>query len=147
MLDKLDKLDIVDDVFETVDDNIYSRAEHEADITSRHLADSKSDSKLSKAIRPVITIWAMAINTFIWVWAIVTQTWPDPTMTITAGGVLTSAIGFYFYSKKTERVVAKKAAAAIQIVKMEAKLANKEKRQQLRDAKREARKKRKEEGS
>jgi hypothetical protein len=142
MLDKLDKLDIVDDVLETVDDNIYSRAEHEADITARHLADVKSDNWFSKTIRPLITLWAMAINTFIWVWAIVTQTWPDPTMTITAGGVLTSAIGFYFYSKKTERVVAKKAAAAIQIVKMEAKLANKKERQKLREEKREARKER-----
>jgi hypothetical protein len=95
-LDPLNKLDLIDDVLEAVDDNIYSRAEHEADITSRHLADMSSDNWISKAIRPFITFWAMAINTFIWVWAIVTQTWPDPTMTITAGGVLTSAIGFYF---------------------------------------------------
>jgi hypothetical protein len=94
-------------VLDTVDDNVYSRQEHEADVTSRHLADMSSDNWLSKTIRPFITFWAMAMNTFIWVWSIVTQTWPDSTITITAGGVLTSAIGFYFYSKKVERVVAK----------------------------------------
>jgi len=130
---------VVDKVLDVVDDNVYSRAEHEADVTSRHLADVSSDSWLSKAIRPVITGWAMAVNTFIWVMMFISDKPVDSTVVITAGGVLTSAIGFYFYSKKVERVVAKKAAATIQIEKMKAKFAIREDKQELKLAKKDAR--------
>jgi hypothetical protein len=121
MVNIVDPTKIINDVVETIDDNVYSRAEHEADLTSRLLIDQQSDNWLSKAIRPIITLWAMAINSVIWAGLLFTPNTVDDTVVITAGGVLTSAIGFYFYSKRSERITAKKMAASIQIEKIRAK--------------------------
>lgn len=135
----LDPTKIVDDVIEGIDDNVYSREEAEANITSRHLADMTSDSWLSKTIRPIITIWAMAINSVLWMWSFIAGKVLDPNIAITAGAVLTAAVGFYFSSKWAERVAAKKSAAAIQISKMKGLLEVKEAKQELKIAKKEAR--------
>ena len=140
----VDPTKIIDDVAEAIDDNVYSRAEHEADLTSRLLIDQQSDNWLSKAIRPIITLWAMAINSIIWVGLLFTANTVDDTVVITAGGVLTSAIGFYFYSKRSERITAKKMAASIQVEKIRAKF---NVRQERKDARLRRRQERKEGGS
>lgn len=128
----IDPTKVIDDITETLDDNVYSRAEHEADLTSRLLIDMKSDNWLSKAIRPIITLWAMAINSVIWAGLLFTPNTVDDIVVITAGGVLTSAIGFYFLSKRSERVTSKKMAASIQVEKMRAKFNLREERKNAR---------------
>jgi hypothetical protein len=74
----------------------------------------------------------MAINSVIWAGLLFTPNTVDDTVVITAGGVLTSAIGFYFYSKRSERITAKKMAASIQVEKMRAKFNIREERREAR---------------
>lgn len=133
-------------VTDVVDDNVYSRQESESDRTARHIADMQSDNKFAKAIRPLITAWAMAINTVLWVWGLASPYKPDSTVLLTAGGVLTAAIAFYFESRRGEKINAKRAAveikkaeAAVKIEEMKARQAFREDRRESRRNAREAR--------
>jgi hypothetical protein len=112
-----DPTELVDKVSESIDDNVYSRQEAEADRTSRHLADMQSDNKLAKMIRPVMALWAMFINSILWIMSYF-RVEVDDTIVLTAGGVLISIIGFYFESRRAEKINAKKASASIQIEKL-----------------------------
>jgi hypothetical protein len=53
---------------------------------------------------------------------------------------LTSAIGFYFYSKRSERITAKKMAASIQVEKIRAKFDVRQARKDARLRRRQERK-------
>jgi len=130
----MNPLDLVNDIKEGIDDNVYSRQEQETDLISKHAIDMKSDSPLAKNIRPIVTLWSLAINTAIWLISLFPDVTVDPTIVLTAGGVLISTIGFYFNSRKVEKVYAKKAGASIQISKLES-------RQEIRERKRKMRKK------
>jgi hypothetical protein len=132
----IDPLVIADNVIEAVDDNVWSRQEWEDALTARHLADVNSDSPLAKAIRPIITIWAMAVNTVIWMGLLFTENTLDSTVVLTAGGVLSSAIGFYFYNRRVEKITARKVAASIQIEKLRARSEVREARKANRQARR-----------
>lgn len=132
-----DPTKLVGEVLEGVDDNIYSRQESEADRTSRHLADMTSDNKLAKMIRPMLALGLFVVWATLMVSSIFTKVEPEALYSSTAA--MMAAIGFYFESRRAEKINAKKASAGIQIEKMRT-------RHEIRLEKKQARRNRKKKG-
>lgn len=138
--------DIIDKGLETLDDNVLSDQEREANISDRHKTDMASDSKLSKNIRPIIAI------TMLGVWIIVhiivlfkfVVTDIDLTELIFAdASILVAVIGFYFNSRKAEKIMdkqvslqKKKIDATVQVKGIEAKNERIKERREMRMMKR-----------
>jgi len=128
-----DTTELIGKGLETVDDIHYSKGEQEADRTARHLADMQSDNWLSKSIRPMITIWAIVINSFLWIGQTLGLDVNESVMGA-ANGILIAIIGFYFVSRGAEKVFSRRSAASIQIEKMRTRHELKEERKENRRA-------------
>jgi len=112
--------DLIDKVGTNADKLTESGEERQKELTERLKIDMASDNKLSKSIRPISLIWLLTLYTLLAL-LICTLLYMDITVepllwfsgevTVLLGTVL----GFYFNSKKAERVQAKRAAAAIEI--------------------------------
>ena len=115
--------DLVKNIFkgaEVVDNFTKSAEERQATLSERHTADMASDSWLSKSIRPLVLVVLLLLQILIVVLsafglhvdvAIVTQ----------HGVLLTGAFGFYFNSRKAEKVAAQNAKANIRLEKIRTK--------------------------
>ena len=107
-----------------LDDVNYSGEERSADLNKRHEVDMASDSWLSKNIRPITLLFLLACQAALivgWFMGIPTE----PFLAGQIGTLLFGAFGFYFNSKKGERIAEKNAKANIEITKMEMKAAEK----------------------
>lgn len=111
----------IDKVLNIVDSKISSDKEREQIRTDRLNIDNTSPFKLPHLIRPIAFIWAMVLQTVLSVVSLFE--YPDQLLIVLGSNtaILTSIVGFYFNSRKQEKLVAKKAAAAIQIAKEETK--------------------------
>jgi hypothetical protein len=115
----INPLDIFDKAANVVDDNVYSNQEAETERTKRLAIDMASDNVLSKLIRPIITIY----SGLIWGAIHIASLWftvPD-TISWSVSAVFSACIGFYFNSKRQERLTEKKGAAAIKLELMKTK--------------------------
>jgi len=139
-------LKAIDSVGKIANENIYSKAKLEADRTSRHGADMTSDNWLSKSIRPMICIWAFLINSVIWIGDQFFGYEVDATIALTAGGILAAAVGFYFDSRKHQKIAAEHAKVEIRRAEDAVKIERLKERQQLRMDKRAARRNRRNNG-
>lgn len=102
--------DILDKGLETLDDNVLSDQEREANISARHAADMASDNKLSKNIRPIIAITMLGI--WLGVHLIVLFKFAVTDIDINElifadASILIAVIGFYFNSRKAEKLMDK----------------------------------------
>jgi len=132
----IDPTKILDTVAEGVDDNIYSRQESEVDRTSRHLADMTSDNPLAKMVRPLLALGLFVVWATLMIASIFKPVEAEAIYSSTAA--MMAAIGFYFESRRAEKINAKKASAGIQIEKMrtrhDIKMEKKQNRRQKRRA-------------
>jgi len=134
--------DLINTVFkgaEVVDKFTESGAERQATLSERHTTDMTSDSWLSKNIRPLILLVLMALQVLIV--ALSGFGFPvDSAIVIQHGVLLSGAFGFYFNSRKAEKVAAQNAKANIQLEKIrtkhDQKIERKEARQDRRNARR-----------
>lgn len=128
----IDLDEAVDKVFNTIDDNIESEQERQATLTERLRIDNTSPFKLPHLIRPVSFIWAMANETIL-TWATIfvvffakdiDQNASNTLMAALAANttVLGTIVGFYFNSRKAEKIAAKKGMAAIEFEKQKGKI-------------------------
>lgn len=121
-----DAFKAIDTIGNTIDDNIESRQEAEDTRTERLRIDMTSDNKLSKLIRPLITIYSgilFGALSILDIWFEI-----DENTIYATGLTFGTCIGFYFNSKRQERVIEKKSNAAIQIEKLKARDGIKENR-------------------
>ena len=137
-----DPLEAIDKALDFADDSFESRQEAEEMRTKRHELDMTSPFKLPQLIRPISFIWTLANETIL-TWATIAIAFfvdePDPTAVnalLTALGanttLLMTIVGFYFNSRKGEKITAKKAQTALEIEEMKTKA-------EIREARREAR--------
>ena len=99
---------------EAIDRNSESGEERQEALSKRHEVDMQSDNKLSKSIRPITLVWLLSIETLI----IVLEACGlsiDTDTKIQVGVLLGAAFGFYFNSKRHERVAQKNAEANIKM--------------------------------
>ena len=127
-----DVTDTVDKALDFADDSFESGAERQATLTERLRIDMASDNPLAKMIRPIITLTLLALEIIVVVATLYDVEVPDH-IVYELGAMLGAAIGFYFNSRRNEKITAKKAEAAIEIERIKAK-------QEIKQIKKEARK-------
>ena len=111
-----------------VDDVNYSGEERAKVLNERHANDMASDSWLSKNIRPLTLAFLLLCQGALIV-AMFMGVPLDVGLTSQIGVLLFGAFGFYFNSKKGERIAEHNAKANIEITKMEMKAQEKKERQ------------------
>lgn len=99
-----------------IDNNFESGEERQEQLTERLRIDMSSDNFLSKNIRPATLIYLMIAFSVI-IGFDIAGFEVDPWISSQVSALLFGAFGFYFNSKKAERVYEKKAKAAIRIEK------------------------------
>jgi hypothetical protein len=124
-------LGTADKAMDFADDSFESREENEATRTQRLQIDTTSPYKLPHLIRPILAIWAAVNETILTTATIflaffVEDVDPNATNTVLAAlasntTILTAIVGFYFNSRKAEKINAKKAEVAIEIERMKEK--------------------------
>lgn len=86
--------------------DIVGSTSKQKNTTQRHLQDMQADNKLSKLIRPLVTLWAIAFFTAIAVMGYFgLQT--DPEIKSGINLVLGLAVGFYFPGRTLEKWIRK----------------------------------------
>lgn len=131
----IDALKAVDKIIDAVDDNVYSEQESQAERTERLRIDMQSDNPIAKIIRPVVTLMTGLVWSFAMVFSFFRTAPPEVVYSVSA--VFTMCIGFYFHSRRQEKIAAKKTDAAI---KIEALKTKHELREEKRDNRAERRK-------
>ena len=132
----IDVLKAADKILDAVDDNVYSEQESQQERTERLRIDMQSDNPIAKIIRPVVTLMTGLVWSFAMVFSFF-ETAPSEVV-YSVSAVFTMCIGFYFHSRRQEKIAAKKTDAAIKIEAMKTK-------HELREEKRDNRQERKEE--
>jgi Na+/H+-translocating membrane pyrophosphatase len=128
------------DVADAVDDLYEDEQERQQVLSDRHTVDMQSDSWLSKNIRPITLLFAMVCQLIVVIGSlfVVIDAW----LVGQVGTLMATVIGFYFSSRKAEKLAAKNATANIEIEKMKTKAQIKEARRQERHERREERRER-----
>lgn len=139
MLDKVTNL--VSGVGKAIDDNTESGEERQAQLTRRLEIDMVSDNWLSKSIRPLTLLILLLFELIIVVAGAMGNT-IDAAITIQVGTLLGAAIGFYFDSKKRERIAEKNAKANMELERINRKAEAEKTKAQIKENRREARHKR-----
>jgi len=134
--------DVVSKVGKAIDDNTESGEERQQQLSNRHAVDMASDNLLSKIVRP-ITLWYLGLLEGIIVIASVCGVVIDIAIVSQVGLLFASAVGFYFDSKRRERIADKNASANMKLKEIELKHSEKMERRQFREDRRERRRERK----
>lgn len=128
------------------DDSFESGAERQATLTERLKIDMASDNQLAKMIRPIIALTLLFLEVVIVVSVIFGVNVPEH-IVYELGAMLGASIGFYFNSRKAEKIAEKKANAYVKVEAFKAKAAiEKEKillKEEVRDNKEERKEERK----
>ena len=109
----IDPLKIIDKATEVLDDNVYSEQESQQERTERLRIDMQSDNPIAKIIRPVVTLMTGLVWSFAMVFSFFRVAPAEVVYSVSA--VFTMCIGFYFHSRRQEKITAKKTDAAIKI--------------------------------
>lgn len=135
-------------IVDSVDQVIETSGERQNTLTERHANDMKSDNWLSKSIRPLSVLVLLLVICFIAILSAFDYH-VDVIIYGELSAIFMTALGFYFNSKKAERVMAQKAKISIENVKanvelkkLKAKHEIKKERKQLRHERRLQRRKR-----
>lgn len=124
-----------------------SGQERQATLTERHKNDMLSDNWLSKSIRPLSVLVLLSVVCIMGLGSLFGLK-PDPVIMGELIALLMTAFGFYFQSRKNEKVAAENAKANIELekikVKASTKIEKKEAKRERRNARRAERKQDKE---
>ena len=116
---------------EIVDEFTESAQERQKVLSDRHKTDMNSDNWLSKSIRPLSLLILLGLVSFMGVMSTFERD-PDPIIMGEIVVLLGTAFGFYFDSRKREKMAAKNAEANIQMEKIKTKHQMRQERKQLR---------------
>ncbi len=112
------------------DDFHLSGEEKEQQLTGRHERDMNSDNWLSKSIRPLTLLCLMVLQILMVILSSLGYH-VDETIVIQHGVLMSGAFGFYFNSRKAEKVAAQNAKANIELEKIKTKQEVKKERKEL----------------
>lgn len=107
-------------VADSAGDFIETSEERSEALNKRHLVDMNSDNRLSKAIRPIVTIFSGVVWGFVTVWAMVQGSVNWEVYGIASSPFL-SCIGWYFESRKREKIAAQNVKGNIELEKLRVK--------------------------
>ena len=114
----MDPLAAADKLINAVDDNYLSEQESEDIRTERQRIDMQSDNPMAKVIRPLVTL----LSGLVWAFSIVYSFFKDadPIALASATSVFVTCVGFYFHSRRQEKMQQKKADTALKVERMKA---------------------------
>lgn len=119
-------------------ENIETGKDRQKILTERQKIDLTSRYLLPQIIRPIIALVALLLQIGVFVSAVFGVILPEHI--VYEVGVLNAAtIGFYFNSRRNEKINAKKVEAAIHIEKIKADIEIKKEKEQIRESRREKR--------
>ena len=119
----IDPLKAAEKAMDFADDSFESREESETTRTRRQEIDMTSPFKLPQLIRPILAIWG-ATNFTLVEFILLYQGVISPLEAMaTNAAIVMAIIGFYFNSRKAEKIVAKQMSGQLEIVTMKAKTA------------------------
>ena len=110
---------LIDSIGSNADKLTESGEERQATLTERLKIDATSPFKLPQLIRPIIALVALLLQIGIFV-ASVMEIPLSEHIIYEIGALNAATIGFYFNSRRNEKINAKKTAAAIKIEKIKA---------------------------
>lgn len=123
ILGKLDKS--IESISKTVDNSIESDQERRESLLESQRIDLTSPFKLPHLIRPIAFIWAMSLQTISSIIVLVLAFKSDPIdsstiMVVVSSNtaILTTIVGFYFASRKNEKISFNRNAAALALEEM-----------------------------
>ena len=129
----------IDKIAGTVDENIFTEEERADTLTRRLEIDANSDNQLAKMIRPIITLVTCLVWVFVHSFAVFREVPAE--VLYSCDAAFMTCIGFYFDSRRREKINQRKVIAAIRIDKQRARI----EKQDARLKRREIRKKLKDE--
>lgn len=131
----------IEDVGKIVDDSFESGEERQKTLTERQKIDMTSRYILPQIIRPIIALSLLVMQIAVIV-AIFFGVEVPTDIIIQVGALNMTAIGFYFNSRKAEKINAKRVEGAIKIQSEKAKVEVIRERQEIRDLKKDNRRER-----
>ena len=128
----------IEKVGKAVDDNFESSEERQKELSARHAIDMASDKWLPQNIRPITLIYLLLAQSVIFILLFLEKKVPDSVIA-QVGILLFGAFGFYFNSRKQEKLMDKKVDAAIKIEALKAKQEDLKFKQELKAVRKDAR--------
>ncbi|KKM85617.1 hypothetical protein LCGC14_1287250 [marine sediment metagenome] len=113
MLDEI--MGSIDKVASVVDENIFTEQERAEILTQRLEIDANSDNQLAKMIRPIVTLITCAVWVFVHIASVFHKISPE--VLYSCDAAFMTCIGFYFDSRRREKINQRKIIAAIKIEK------------------------------
>lgn len=134
-------VDVVPDVTKAIDSGVESEEERQATLTDRLRIDTTSKFILPHIVRPIIALSLLLMQIALLVAMFLGIEVPT-NVVIEVGSLLGIAIGFYFNSRKAEKLNAKKVQAAIEIQESKERMNIKREELELKQSKKDARRER-----
>lgn len=123
---------------QAVDKFHLSEQEKQEQLSSRHERDMNSDNWLSKSIRPLVLLILLGLEILIVLLSAFGYS-VDQAIIVQIGVLLSGAFGFYFSSRKSEKVAAQNAKANVEMERMRTKHDMKMERKELKASRKAAR--------
>ena len=128
-MDYLNQADkILNTATDAIDDNFESDQERQQTLTERLRIDTTSPYKLPHLIRPIAFIWAMGMFTILSVLSLILtylkpelETLAIATVMGSITTILTAIVGFYFQSRKHEKISLERNKTALKIEELKTK--------------------------
>ena len=104
--------------------------------SKRHIVDTTSPYMLPHLIRPILAIWGSLTYTGAQIYCLVKGMITGEEALAANAGIMVTVIGFYFNSRRNEKINAKKTEAAIKIEETKAKVEILKAKEQIREDRR-----------
>ena len=127
---------IINSVGSQVDNNIESSEERQATLTERLKIDATSPFKLPQLIRPILALWSALTFTTAQIYCLYAGLVGGVEVMSANSAIMLGIIGFYFNSRRNEKINDKKTEAAIKIDEIRVKAEVKKDRKEARRARR-----------
>ena len=127
---------IINSVGNQVDNNTESSEERQATLTERLKIDATSPFKLPQLIRPILALWSALTFTTAQIYCLYAGLVGGVEVMSANSAIMLGIIGFYFNSRRNEKINAKKTEAAIKIEEIRVKAEVKKDRKEARRARR-----------
>jgi len=123
---------IINSVGSQVDNNTESSEERQATLTERLKIDATSPFKLPQLIRPILALWSALTFTTAQIYCLCAGLVGGVEVMSGNSAIMLGIIGFYFNSRRNEKINAKKTEAAIKIEEIRVKAEVKKERKEAR---------------
>lgn len=129
----------IDKALGAVDDNVFSEQERQTMLTERQKIDMTSPFMLPQLIRPILALWGAATYSAAQAYCLYKGLVTGLEVMTANGALVVTIIGFYFNSRKMEKMNAKKYEADIKRAEIAGNIEEKKELHRLREERKDKR--------